>query len=49
MDTSVPLVTPSAAYPPPTDEELAALKRIGSEFHVDAEKEALPVDPQRVS
>jgi amino acid transporter len=49
MDTSVPLVTPSAAYPPPTDEELSALRRLGREFRVGADKDALPLDPDRVS
>ena len=49
MDTSVPLVTPSAAYPPPTDEELSALKRLGREFRVGADKDALPLDPGQVS
>jgi amino acid transporter len=48
MDTSIPLVTPSAAYPAPTEEDLAALKRLGKEFRIDG-AEKLPVDPSRVS
>jgi amino acid transporter len=48
MDTSLPLVTPSAAFPPPTPEEIKALERLGKEFHVDG-KTKLPVDPSRVS
>jgi amino acid transporter len=49
VDTSIPLVTPSAAYPPPTPEELQALRRLGSEFRVQDGREALPVDPGKVS
>jgi amino acid transporter len=49
VDTTIPLVTPSAAYPPPTEEELAALKRLGPQFQVDAASEQLPVDPTKVS
>jgi amino acid transporter len=48
MDTSVPLVTPSAAYPAPTEEDLAALRRLGREFRVHRQSD-LPVDPTRVS
>jgi amino acid transporter len=49
MDTSVPLVTPSAAYPPPTEKELSALERLGREFPGGAGQDALPVDPDQVS
>jgi amino acid transporter len=47
MDTTIPLVTPSAAYPPPSPEEIAALQRLGKEFRVGGD--ALPVDPGDVS
>jgi amino acid transporter len=48
MDTSIPLVTPSAAYPAPTEEDLAALQRLGKAFRIDG-AEKLPVDPSSVS
>jgi amino acid transporter len=48
MDTTVPLVTPSAAYPAPTDEELAALRRLGKGFRGE-HRDDLPVDPGKVS
>jgi amino acid transporter len=47
MDTSVPLVTPSAAYPAPSSDELAALERLGKDFRVDGDD--LPIDPGEVS
>jgi amino acid transporter len=49
VDTTIPLVTPSAAYPPPTEEELGALNRLGRELHLDGAAEPLPVDPTTVS
>jgi amino acid transporter len=49
VDTTIPLVTPSAAYPPPTEEELSALKRLGPELELDGAAEPLPVDPTKVT
>jgi hypothetical protein len=49
MDTSVPLVTPSAAYPAPTKDDLDQLERVGHAFEIDGDRETLPLDPGKVS
>ncbi|HEX3317877.1 MAG TPA: APC family permease [Solirubrobacteraceae bacterium] len=49
MDTSVPLVTPSAAYPAPSAEDLKQLERVGQAFALDGDREDLPLDPSKVS
>ena len=48
MDTNVPMVTPSAAFPRPSPEDIEALERLGREFKVDA-PDTLPLDPGKVS